>query len=135
MKFLTKFRLLTVILLAVFALVLFIQMAHAHYNLLTIVDVTEHCVVPLGGMSFLCFTNNYIEFTLFYSDNDHVWGLDENNELVRLHKIGHQNHIQAIVWGLTRTDYIIVDGCSECPQQIYKKALFKHKQCLYFITQ
>lgn len=116
MKHFTRFMLFTFVAITVFAPIIFVQTTDAHYNYLLVTYVTEYCLaIPASGPVF-CNTLHYYEFKFIYSLNDHVKGLDENDNEQFLHIPNHQNHIQAIYTGLTRTQYVYVDSCSECEQ-------------------
>lgn len=120
MKHLSGFMIFIIVALILFASLSFVETVDAHYNILYIINVTEICVMPMnhpifGNVNYGCSIRTYTEYILYYSNNDHVWGLDKNNEMIRLHKTGHENHYQFVIWG-SETRYVTVSGCSQCPQ-------------------
>ena len=115
MKHLTTLMIFTFCVLTIVAPMCFVQISDAHYNALYITYVTEHCFATLPNTIIYCGKRNYTEYHYYISPDDHLQGLDANNNVVYVHIPGHQNHLQYAVWGLTRTDIAYFDGCSQCP--------------------
>lgn len=91
-----------------------VKYAEAHYNIKWKTNIVEKCYLVGYPSRTLCRTLKYTVTTYHISGEDHILILNANNQVVRTHKQGHENHEQQYIPKRKSKTRLVYNNCGEC---------------------